>query len=72
MVQFVFALSNGIVASTAFMVVPRIVQSLGKENDMDYQNRASQMVTFAVCFGLLSGSILSFPYMEVATQILSW
>lgn len=71
MVQFMFALTNGILASTAFMYAPRlIVAERTTMNGSSQQERSSNMMTFALCFGLLTGSMLSFPYMEVATRIL--
>lgn len=64
-VQFLFAVSNGILVSTSFMWSPHLV---GSTSHM--QERASEIMTFAVCFGLLSGSLLAFPFLQAATQIL--
>ena len=56
LVQFSFAFTNGILVSCSF------VHGLGlAARTAGMQERASKMLTFAVYFGLLSGSMLSFP-----------
>jgi len=65
-VLFTFAITNGLLVSTAFMHAPNLVP---KATEM--QERMSEMMTFAVYFGLLSGSMLAFPFMKLATNILS-
>jgi Nucleoside transporter len=65
MVQFLFAVTNGLLVSTSFMWSPHLVGSTAH-----MQERASEIMTFAVCFGLLSGSLLAFPFMQMATHIL--
>jgi hypothetical protein len=65
MVQFLFAVSNGLLVSTSFMWSPHLV---GHTTGM--QERASEIMTFSVCFGLLSGSLLAFPFLQMAMRIL--
>ncbi|VEU43385.1 unnamed protein product [Pseudo-nitzschia multistriata] len=64
-IQMLFAVSNGILVSTAFAFSPRLVSSSSM-----IQERASEIMTFSVFFGLLSGSLLSFPFVQLATQLL--
>mmetsp|Transcript_20644 Transcript_20644/g.44946 ORF Transcript_20644/g.44946 Transcript_20644/m.44946 type:complete len:664 (-) Transcript_20644:224-2215(-) len=65
LVQLLFALSNGLLVSTAFMFSPRLVGSTST-----IQERASEIMTFSVFFGLLSGSFLAFPFVQLATRVL--
>ena len=60
-IQFLFALTNGLLVSCSFMYAPHLVAHC-----MGMQERASEMMTFAVFFGLLSGSLLSFPFSHLA------
>lgn len=64
LVQLFFALSNGLLVSTAFILSPRLVGSTST-----IQERASEIMTFSVYFGLLSGSFLAFPFVQLATRI---
>jgi len=64
LVQFLFAFTNGILISCAFMHAPRLVA-----HTTTMQERASEMMTFAVNFGLLSGSMLSFPFSQLASKM---
>ncbi|KAG7361565.1 nucleoside transporter [Nitzschia inconspicua] len=64
-VQFLFAVTNGVLVSTSFMWSPHLIG-----NTSHMQERASEIMTFAVCFGLLSGSLLAFPFLQVASLIL--
>lgn len=63
-VQLLFAVSNGILISTSFMLSPQLVGT-----DSNLQERASEIMTFAVSFGLLIGSFLAFPFMRFATHL---
>jgi equilibrative nucleoside transporter 1/2/3 len=63
-VLFTFAVTNGLLVSTAFMHAPHLIAQT-----TELQERASEMMTFAVYFGLLSGSFLAFPFMELVTKI---
>jgi hypothetical protein len=65
LVQLLFAVSNGLLVSTAFMVSPQLVGS-----SPTTQERASEIMTFSVFFGLLSGSFFAFPFLQVATRML--
>jgi hypothetical protein len=64
-VQFLFAVSNGLLVSTSFMLFPHLVG-----HATNIQERASEIMTFSVCFGLLSGSLLAFQFLQMATRIL--
>ena len=60
-VQLFFAVTNGLLVSCSFMHAPNLVaQKPGM------QERASELMTFAVFFGLLTGSLLSFPFSKFA------
>lgn len=65
LVQLLFAVSNGLLVSTAFMVSPRLVGP-----SPTTQERASEIMTFSVFFGLLSGSFFAFPILQFATRML--
>ena len=62
-VQFLFALTNGLLISYSFMYASNQVQ-----HTTDMQERSSEMLTFAIGFGLLSGSLLSFPFTDLASR----
>lgn len=63
-VQFFFAITNGLLLSCSFMHAPHLVT-----HNASMQERASEIMTFAVSFGLLTGSLLSFPFTQLATNI---
>jgi hypothetical protein len=63
-VQFFFAFTNGILISCSFMHAPHLVA-----HTPAMQERAGEMMTFAVSFGLLSGSLLSFQFSELAAHL---
>lgn len=65
LVQLLFAVSNGVLISTSFMWSPQL---LGTASTL--QERASEIMTFSVFFGLLSGSFLAFPFLQYAAQLL--
>jgi hypothetical protein len=56
LIQFSFAVSNGLLVSTAFVHAPTLLPGT-----THMQERSSEILTFAVAFGLLSGSLFSFP-----------
>jgi hypothetical protein len=56
LIQFSFAVSNGLLVSTAFVHAPTLLPGT-----THMQGRSSEILTFAVAFGLLSGSLFSFP-----------
>ena len=58
-IQIVFAVSNGFVASTAFIVAPQLLPP--HNNNVEIQERSAEILTFCLSFGLLSGSFLSVP-----------
>lgn len=64
-VQLLFAISNGILISTSFMWFSRLVGT-----DSTLQKRASEIMTFSLSFGLLSGSFLAFPFLRFASHLL--
>jgi hypothetical protein len=55
-IQFSFAVTNGLLVSTAFVHAPTLLPGT-----THMQERSSEILTFAVAFGLLSGSLFSFP-----------
>ncbi len=63
-VQFLFAITNGLLVSCSFMHAPHLVA-----HNTSMQERASEMMTFAVSFGLLTGSLLSFPFASLASNL---
>ena len=63
-IQLLFAMSNGLVISTSFMYA-----SIKVDSTTDMQERSSEILTFAIAFGLLSGSLLSFPFTNLAKVI---
>jgi hypothetical protein len=64
-VQFLFAVTNGVLISTSFMLSPLLVGHV-----IQMQERASEIMTFSIFFGLLSGSLLAFPFLQMATRML--
>lgn len=64
-VQTTFALSNGLLVSCSFMHASNLVG----HNNPDHQEKASEIMTFAVFLGLLSGSLLSFPFDEAVSYL---
>lgn len=63
-VQFFFAVTNGLLVSCSFMHAPHLVA-----HNTGMQERASELMTFAVYFGLLTGSTLSFPFSTFASKL---
>lgn len=63
-VLFSFAVTNGLLVSCSFIHAPHLVA-----HNTSMQERASEIMTFAVSFGLLSGSLLSFPFATAASEI---
>ncbi len=59
----IFAVSNGLVVTLAFMHAPQLLPS----NNDEMQEVASTILTFAVSIGLLSGSTLSFLFNFIGT-----
>jgi hypothetical protein len=62
LIQFSFAISNGLLVSTAFVHAPTLLPG-----STHMQERSSEILTFAVAFGLLSGSLFSFPVSSFCT-----
>jgi hypothetical protein len=62
-VQLLFAFSNGILISCSFMHAPHLIA-----NNTGMQERSSEIMSFAVTFGLLSGSLLSFPFSIISSR----
>jgi len=62
-VQFLFALSNGCLVSASFAHAPTLLHSTAHE-----QERMSEILTFSLVFGLLSGSLFSWPVTEFASR----
>lgn len=56
LVQLLFAMSNGVLVTTAFVHAPRLVPAVPH-----VQERSSELLTFCLAIGLLSGSMLSYP-----------
>ena len=63
-VQALLALSNGLLVSLAFMHAPTLIPSTP-----DNQEKSSEMLSFALSFGLLSGSLFSFPVTKLAINL---
>jgi equilibrative nucleoside transporter 1/2/3 len=64
LVQFAFAFTNGILVSCSFMHAPHLVA-----HNTGMQERSSEIMTFALSFGLLSGSLFSFPFSEFVSRL---
>ena len=62
-IQLLFAFTNGILLSCSFMHAPCLIS-----NTTSMQERSSEILTFAVSFGLLNGSLLSFPFSNIAAH----
>lgn len=62
LIQLLFSVSNGILVSTSFMLSSQLAGS-----DSSLQERASEIMTFSISFGLLSGSFLAFPFLQFAS-----
>jgi len=60
-VQFFFAVTNGLLVTLAFIHAPSLLP-----NVTHVQERSSELLTFALAFGLLSGSLFSFPVSKMA------
>lgn len=65
LVQLLFAVSNGVLVSTSF-----VLSSQMAGNNTTLQERASEIMTFSISFGLLSGSFLAFPFLRFASHLL--
>mmetsp|Transcript_12484 Transcript_12484/g.31432 ORF Transcript_12484/g.31432 Transcript_12484/m.31432 type:complete len:595 (+) Transcript_12484:51-1835(+) len=65
LIQLLFSVSNGILVSTSFMLSSQLAGS-----DSSLQERASEIMTFSISFGLLSGSFLAFPFLKFASHLL--
>jgi hypothetical protein len=63
LVQFAFAVSNGLLLTIAFVHAPTLLPSATD----DMEERMAELLTFAVAFGLLCGSLFSFPVTRFAT-----
>lgn len=61
LIQSFFAISNGTLISLSFMHAPMLTSA-----DEKVQQKSSEVLTFAVYFGLLSGSLFSFPLSAIA------
>ena len=61
-IQFLFAVSNGILTNVAFCYAPSLV-----ENRTHPQQVASAILNFALTFGLTVGSFLSGPFLKFAS-----
>jgi equilibrative nucleoside transporter 1/2/3 len=60
-VQILFAISNGFLVTTAFVHAPSLLP-----RSTHVQERSSELLTFAVAFGLLSGSLFSYPVSKLS------
>jgi len=63
-VMMAFSISNGLFQSWSFIHAPSMIP-----NKHDAQEISSEILSFAVNFGLLTGSILSFPFTSLANKI---
>jgi hypothetical protein len=63
LIQFAFALSNGLLLSMAFVLAPTLIPS-----SIEMQERSSEFLSFAVAFGLLCGSLFSFPISKIVLR----
>jgi hypothetical protein len=65
-VQFTFAISSGFLVTLSFAHAPRLLTTL-TGNDAPAQERMSEILSFALSFGLLIGSFCSYPISKLAT-----
>lgn len=63
-VQFLFAGSNGLITTVSFSFSSGLV-----ENRTKPQQIASAILNFALCLGLLGGSLFSFPILKFTTGL---
>ena len=63
-IQSLLALSNGFLISLAFMHAPTLIPATAAS-----QEKSSEILTFALSFGLLSGSLFSFPVTKMAMEL---
>ena len=61
-VQAAFAASNGFLLSWSFLVAPTCIEK-------QEQVKSSELLNFAMSFGLLAGSMLSFVYVQQAANL---
>ena len=61
--QCAFGLSNGFLVTTAFVVAPTLLS----QNDGVQQARSSTLLTLSVSLGLLMGSLLSYPVIQLGS-----
>jgi equilibrative nucleoside transporter 1/2/3 len=61
-IQFAFAVSNGLLLSMSFVLAPTLIPS-----SIEMQERSSEFLSFAVAFGLLCGSLFSFPIAKLVS-----
>lgn len=64
MIQFAFAFSNGAVLTVAFAHAPTLIPN--DEHAEKHRQVMSEMLSFAVAVGLLSGSLFSYPVSKIA------
>lgn len=62
LVQIMFGVGNGMVTTLSFMHAPSLLPP-----SQQAQTRASEILNLALSFGLLCGSIFSFPFSRIAT-----
>lgn len=62
LVQALFGIGNGMITTLSFMHAPTLLPPVAET-----QTRASEILNLALSFGLLCGSIFSFPFSRVAT-----
>lgn len=62
LVQVAFGVGNGMVTTLSFMHAPTLLPAVAQT-----QTRASEILNLALSFGLLCGSIFSFPFSRIAT-----
>jgi hypothetical protein len=62
LVQIAFGMGNGMVTTLSFMHAPTLLPTIAET-----QTRASEILNLALSFGLLCGSISSFPFSRIAT-----
>lgn len=62
LVQTAFGVGNGMATTLSFMHAPTLLPAVAQT-----QTRASEILNLALSFGLLCGSIFSFPFSRIAT-----